>query len=91
MTSGLPALSGIVISITAADATEFTLRAAKGEMLDTIGENQHLAKNASSLSYQVTIVVGDDHWPYDETTMLQMSEIPEPFAHTDPNTLRRAV
>lgn len=83
---GLPALLGRH-TITAADATEFTLRAAKVETLYTIGEHQCLAKNASSLSYQVTIVVGEDHRSYDEATILQMSEIPDPFAHTDRNTL----
>ena len=36
-------------------------------------------------------MVGEDHWSYDETTMLQMSEFPQPFAHTDRNALRRTV
>jgi len=72
-----------------ADATSFTLKAAKGEALYTIGENQYLAKNASSVSYEVTITLGDGTWSYDETTMLRMKEFPEPFAHTDHNTLRR--
>ena len=35
--------------------------------------------------------VDDDSWTYDETTMLKMSEMDEPFAHTDRNTLRRKV
>ena len=56
----------------------------------TIGENQYLAKNASSVSYEVTITLnGDDTWSYAETTMLRMNEFPEPFAHTDANTLHR--
>ena len=58
-----------------ADATTFTLRAAPGEPQYTIGENRYLAKNASTLSYEVTITVGDDSWSYDETTMLQMNEL----------------
>ncbi len=64
-------------------------RPAKGETLHTIGENQYLAKNASSLRYEGTIVVGEDQWSYDETTMLQMYEMTDPFAHTDHNTMRR--
>jgi hypothetical protein len=84
---GITVLAG---GTAAADATTVTLRAAPGEPQYTIGENRYLAKNASTLSYEVTITVGDDSWSYDETTMLQMNELAEPFAHTDHNTLRRA-
>jgi hypothetical protein len=84
---GITVLAG---GTAAADATTFTLRAAPGEPQYTIGENRYLAKNASTLGYEVTITVGDDSWSYDETTMLQMNELAEPFAHTDHNTLRRA-
>jgi hypothetical protein len=74
-----------------ADATSFTLSAAQGHPLYTIGENQYLAKAASTRSYNVTITINDDGtWGYDETTMLQMKEFPEPFAHTDRNVVRRA-
>ena len=83
---GITVLAG---GTAAADATTFTLRAAPGEPQYTIGENRYLAENASTLSYEVTITVGDDSWSYDETTMLQMNELPEPFAHTDHNTQRR--
>ena len=41
---GITVLAG---GFAAADATEFTLQAAKGDTLYTIGENQYLAKNAS--------------------------------------------
>ena len=73
----------------AADADAFTLRAVRGEVPYGIGENLYLAANASTLSYEVTITIGRDTWSYDETTMLQMNEFAEPFAHTDHNTLRR--
>jgi hypothetical protein len=73
----------------AADAAEFTLRAEQGGALYNIGENRYLAKNASTLSYRVTITTGDDTWAYDEITMLQMNEFDQPFAHTDHNTLHR--
>jgi len=71
------------------DSTTLSLKAAKGDAQYTIGENLYLAKNASTLSYEVTITVGADTWSYDETTMLMMKEFPEPFAHTDRNTLHR--
>jgi hypothetical protein len=72
-----------------ADAGTFTLKAELGGAQYNIGENQYLAKNASTLSYEVTITLGDDSWSYDETTMLRMNEIAEPFAHTDRASLRR--
>jgi hypothetical protein len=84
---GITVLAG---GITTADATSFTMKAAKNGGNYTIGENQYLDGNASSLSYEVSITInGDGSWSYAETTMLRMNEFPEPFAHTDANTLRR--
>jgi hypothetical protein len=83
---GITVLAG---GIAAADATSFTLTAAKNGGNYTIGENQYLDQNASSISYHVTITIGDGNWGYEETTMLQMAQFPEPFAHTDRNTLRK--
>jgi hypothetical protein len=84
---GITTLAG---GTTSADATEFTLQAALGHKVYTIGENQYLAGNASTLSYQVTITLGQDSWSYEESTMLRMNELGEPLAHTDHNTLHRA-
>ncbi len=39
------------------DAREFTLRADKGAELYNIGENQYLAKHASTISYEATITI----------------------------------
>src|SRR5665811_1074561 len=83
---GITVLAG---GAAAADASEFMLKAAQGGAQYNIGENLYLAENASTLSYEVTITVGDDTWSYDETTMLRMNEFDQPFAHTDHNTLRR--
>ena len=83
---GITVLAG---GTAAADATSFTLTAKPGDPQYTIGENKYLAKNASTLSYEATITIGDGNWSYAETTMLRMKEFPEPFAHTDANTLRR--
>ena len=83
---GITVLAG---GVAAADATSFTLRATQGGAQYNIGENRYLAKNASTLSYEVTITIGADTWSYDETTTLRMNEFDEPFAHTDHNTLRR--
>ncbi|MGA3146314.1 MAG: heme-binding beta-barrel domain-containing protein [Acidimicrobiales bacterium] len=72
-----------------ADATAFTLQAVQGGAQYCIGENTYLAEKASTLSYEVTVTVGDGTWSYDETTVLQMVEFDRPFAHTDHNTLHR--
>ena len=83
---GITVLAG---GVARADADTFTLMAAHDGAHYSIGENLYLAKKASTLSYQVTITSAGDTWSYDETTMLQMEEFPQPFAHTDHNTLHR--
>jgi hypothetical protein len=83
---GITVLAG---GTTTADAGEFTMRAAPGDARYTIGENAYLARHASTLSYEVTVTVGDGTWSYDETTMLRMDELDEPLPHTDHNTLHR--
>lgn len=72
-----------------ADATSFTLTATPGDRNYSIGENKYLTDNASTIGYTVDITITEDSWSYHETTMLKMTEFPEPFAHTDHNTLRR--
>ncbi len=84
---GITVLAG---GVAAADAKSFTLSARPGDPNYSIGENKYLSKHASTLSYDATITINDDgSWSYDETTMLKMDEFPEPFAHTDRNTLRK--
>ncbi len=73
-----------------ADATSFTLRASRGGERYAIGENDYLAKNASTLSYEVTVTATADGWSYEESTLLRMNEFGEPMAHTDRNSLTRA-
>lgn len=75
---------------TTADASEFTMRADRGDEHYTIAENRYLAKNASTLSFESTIrIIDGDTWSYAETTMLRMNEIEGLFAHTDRSVLRR--
>ena len=74
----------------AADATSFTLNAKLGDPKYGICENDYLGRKASSVAYAVTITLNaDDTWAYSENTTLKMVEFPEPFAHTDANTLHR--
>jgi hypothetical protein len=83
---GITTLAG---GTAASDATTFTLKAVHGDAQYGIGENKYLAKKASTLSYEVTITLGEDTWSYDEVTMLRMKEFDEPLSHTDHITLRR--
>jgi hypothetical protein len=83
---GIAVLAG---GTAAADDTSFSLKAAAKDPQYSIGENKYLAGNASTASYTVTVTINDDgSWSYDEVTMLHMIELPEPFAHSDRNTLR---
>jgi hypothetical protein len=73
-----------------ADSTSIHLHAKQGDPNYSIGENKYLTKNASTLSYDVTITTNDDGtWSYDEVTMLKMVEMDAPFPHKDHNTLRK--
>jgi hypothetical protein len=84
---GITVLAG---GIAAVDAVEFSLAADLLGNDYTIGENQYLAKRASTLSYRATITANaDGSWSYDQVTTLKFSELPEPFAHADRNTLHR--
>ena len=84
---GITVLAGGTAS---ADARQYSMRAELGGTNYTIGENTYLATNASTVSYEVTITLNDDDtWSYDELTTLRMKEFPDPFPHTDSNTLRR--
>jgi hypothetical protein len=75
----------------APDATSFTLTAKLGDPRYGISENTYLGKRASSTSYEVNITANSDGtWSYSEVTMLDMAEFPEPFSHSDSNTLHKA-
>jgi hypothetical protein len=83
---GITVLAG---GTAAADAKEFTMTATLGGSQYSISENKYLTQHASSVSYEVTVTIGDGTWSYAETTMLKMDEFPELLAHTDGATLHR--
>jgi hypothetical protein len=84
---GITVMAG---GVAAADATSFELAAEPGHPQYSIGENQYLAKNASTRAYRASITIhGPDSWSYHETTTLQMNEFADPFPHVDHNTLTR--
>jgi hypothetical protein len=74
-----------------ADATEVVLGATLASPTYTIGENAYLGRNASSVSYDLTITVnGDGTWTYDQSTKLTMAEFPDQFFAHDKSTLHKA-
>jgi len=72
-----------------ADATSFTVKASVGDSQYPIGEGKYLTANASSVSYEATITLGDGNWSYAETTLLRMTEMADLLPHTDHNTLHK--
>jgi hypothetical protein len=85
---GITVLAGAIG--VAADVTSFTLTATLGDPRYGISENAYLGDQASSTAYTVTITANaDGTWSYAEETTLRMTELAEPLAHTDSNTLRR--
>ncbi|WCT77976.1 heme-binding beta-barrel domain-containing protein [Novosphingobium humi] len=74
----------------AADATSFTLSAQRGSTENGIISAVFLEENFRTDSFAITVTIdGPDQWSYEQTTMLQIRGVEEPFAHTDRNTLRR--
>jgi hypothetical protein len=85
---GITILAG---GFTEADARRFTMTAALvGDDQYRVAEGQYLGQRASTTRYEVTVTLHDDDtWSYAERSMLRMKELPEPFGHTDRNTLHR--
>ncbi len=72
------------------DARRFTVRARRGSTENGICSNPFLERAFRTLEWQVTVSVnGDGTFSYDQETQLQIPGRPEPFRHTDRNTLRR--
>ncbi len=72
------------------DARTFTVRAERGSTVNGICSNPFLEHAFRTLEWEITVKVnGDGTFSYDELTLLQIPGRPEPFRHTDRNTLRR--
>lgn len=74
----------------AADATKFTLEARRGTTENGIISATFLEDNFRTDSFAITVTVhGPDSWSYDQTTMLQIAGVEQPFEHRDRNRLYR--
>lgn len=71
-------------------ARRFTVRAALGSPTAGIVSAPFLHENFRTLEYAITVTANDDGTlSYEQDTVLQIAGRPEPFHHTDRNTLRR--
>jgi hypothetical protein len=71
-------------------ARRFTVRAVLGSPTAGIVSAPFLHENFRTLEYAISITINDDDTlTYEQDTVLQIARRPEPFHHTDKNTLRR--
>jgi hypothetical protein len=73
----------------APDATSFTLHADCGSEEFGIMSNPYLAKQARTVTYDVTITVEGDTFTYESNTVIDLARMDVPLEHTDRNTLTR--
>ena len=73
----------------ARDARTFTVKATFGSPTAGIVSGPFLDKNFKTLEYTLTITLNGDSFTYEQDTVLLVAGRPEPFHHTDRNTLRR--
>ncbi len=74
----------------AADATSFEVTATRGSTVSGISSGPFLEHAFRTDSFTMTVTIHDDGtWSYFEDTVLQVHGRPEPFHHTDRNTLTR--
>jgi len=72
------------------DATSFTVKARRGKTENGICSGIFLEENFRTDSFRMTVTVHDkDSWSYEETTVLKIKGVTEPFDHSDANTLHR--
>jgi len=73
-----------------ADAKSFELRAVRGAETNGICSNPFLEFAYRTVDFRIKVTINDDGtWSYDEDTILMIRGQPEPFHHTDRNTLKK--
>jgi hypothetical protein len=70
------------------NATTFKLESELGSNTYGILSNKHLDEIARTTRFDVTIIVGEDTFSYDETTVVEHKKSPTVIMHTDRNTLK---
>jgi hypothetical protein len=74
----------------AADAKSFELVAQRGTTVNGICSNPFLEHAFQTAEYRIRVTINaDGTWSYEQDTILLVRNRPEPFHHTDRNTLRK--
>lgn len=74
----------------APDAKRFVLKALRGSTTAGIVANPFLDKAFRTTDFEIDVTIGDDGtWSYAQTTTLNIEGQPDPFRHTDRNTLKK--
>ncbi len=71
------------------DARRFTVRALRGSTVDGICSNPFLEEAFRTVSFAITVTLGDGTFSYEQETVLELPGRAEPFRHTDRNFLVR--
>ena len=80
----------MAVGRTSADATRFELTATRGDPSYGICSTPFLEHAFRTDSYRIAVTLNaDGTWSYEEDTVLIVRGRPEPFHHTDGNTLTR--
>jgi hypothetical protein len=81
---------GLAAGLAETDATEFEVTATAGAAYYGILSNPFLETAFQTLSFRIKVTANrDGTWSYEEDTVMQLPDRPEPFHHTDSNTLTR--
>jgi len=82
--------TAMAVGQASADATRFELVATRGAETYGICSNPFLEHAFNTVEFRLEVTINDDGtWSYDEDTVLVIRGRPEPFHHTDRNTLTK--
>ena len=80
--------TAMAVGTAAADATEFELKATRGDLTYGICSVPFLDHAFRTVEFRIQVTIHPDGgWSYDEDTVLEIKGLAEPFHHTDRNRL----
>ena len=80
--------TAMAVGTAAADATEFEVKATRGDLTYGICSVPFLDHAFRTVEFRIQVTIHPDGgWSYDEDTVLEIKGLAEPFHHTDRNRL----